>query len=40
MKKIPEIKIIKNLSFKTGKFTFSTIFNDPNIKKKGSQWIF
>ena len=34
-KKIPEIKIIKNLSFKTGKFTFSIIFSDPNIKKKG-----
>ena len=34
-KKIPEIKIIKNLFFKTGKFTFSIIFSDPNIKKKG-----
>ena len=34
-KKTPEIKIIKNLFFKTGKFTFSIIFSDPNIKKKG-----
>ena len=25
----------KNLFFKTGKFTFSIIFIDPNIKKKG-----
>ena len=35
LKKIPEIKITKNLFFKTGKFTFSMIFIDPNIKKKG-----
>ena len=34
-KKIPEIKMIKNLFFKTGKFTFSIIFSDPNNKKKG-----
>ena len=34
-KKIPEIKIIKNLFFNTGKFTFSITFSDPNNKKKG-----
>ena len=33
-KKIPEIKMIKNLFFKTGKFTFSIIFSDPKNKKK------